>query len=201
MGAGAGSNNGLFFGISHASMGVPALFRRQLLAAIPRLRRYVRSLVHDDSVADDLVQQTLERALTHWRQFDPRRDLVVWLLSIAHNAYMDVLRRESRFSVAESMRIQLAQDESSLGQGDAVDPGLRLDLQAALASLTPEMCEPLLLVCLEQLSYAEVAEVLCIPVGTVMSRVHRARVQLRIFLDGPGQSVAATAQTTLRRVV
>jgi RNA polymerase sigma-70 factor (ECF subfamily) len=78
-----------------------------------------------------------------------------------------------------------------------VDVGLRLDLMAALARLTPEQREPLLLVCVEQFSYAEVAEVLHIPVGTVMSRVCRARATLRGMLDGQAKPGAAT----LRRVV
>ena len=59
-------------------MPAPAAFRQQLLGAIPRLRRYARSLVFDASAADDLVQTALERALTHWHQFDQRRDILVW---------------------------------------------------------------------------------------------------------------------------
>ena len=66
-------------------------------AAIPRLRRYAaRSLVFDASAADDLVQTTLERALAHWRQFDQRRDILVWTLAIAHNAFIDERRRDKR---------------------------------------------------------------------------------------------------------
>ena len=66
-----------------------------------RLRRYARSLVFDSATADDLVQTTLERALAHWHQFDQRRDLLVWVLSIAHNAHMDQRRRDpaSRWSI------------------------------------------------------------------------------------------------------
>ena len=73
----------------------PTAFRQQLLATIPRLRRYARSLVFDPSAADDLVQTALERALAHWHQFDQRRDILVWVLSIAHNAHMDERRRHS----------------------------------------------------------------------------------------------------------
>ena len=74
----------------------PTAFRQQLLGTIPRLRRYARSLVFDASAADDLVQTTLERALAHWHQFDQRRDILVWTLSIAHNAFMDDRRRDKR---------------------------------------------------------------------------------------------------------
>lgn len=169
----------------------PTAFRQQLLGTIPRLRRYARSLVFDASAADDLVQTTLERALAHWHQFDQRRDILVWTLSIAHNAFMDERRRDKRASWVD---------------GDAVidalpavgnDLGLRLDLLAALAKLPVEQRQPLLLVTLEQLTYAECAEVLHIPVGTVMSRISRARTALRDLLDGRSPASARG----LRRVV
>ena len=168
----------------------PSAFRQQLLGAVPRLRRYARSLVFEDAQSDDLVQSTLERALTHWHQFDQRRDMVVWLLSIAHNAHQDMRRKDSRMQVLDPGQLQTTQD--SLGGDAGVDVGLRMDLLAALARLSPEQREPLLLVCVEQFSYAEAAEVLHIPVGTVMSRVCRARATLRGLLDGPAR---------LRRVV
>lgn len=176
-------------------MQAPAFFRQQLLAAVPRLRRYARSLTFDTHMADDLVQTALERALTHWHQFDQQRDMVAWLLSIAHNAHQDMRRKDSRMQIVDPSQLQIAQD--SLGGDAGVDVGLRLDLLAALARLSPEQREPLLLVCVEQFSYAEVAEVLRIPVGTVMSRVCRARATLRGLLDGPAKPGAAA----LRRVV
>ena len=173
----------------------PPAFRAQLLDAIPRLRRYARSLAYDPGVADDLTQQTLERALSHWQQFDPRREMTVWLLSIAHNAFLDNLRRESRMTATDPLDLQQVQDAAG-GDGGR-DVGLQLDLRSALAQLPPEQREPLLLVCMEQLSYAEVAEVMSIPVGTVMSRVCRARAALRRVLDAP----ARPAAPALRRVV
>lgn len=176
-------------------MDAPPAFRSQLLDAIPRLRRYARSLLFDAALADDLTQQTLERALSHWRQFDPRREMAVWLLSIAHNAHLDTRRRESRMTVTDPEEMQRCQDAAGGDMGQ--DVGLRLDLQAALARLSPEQREALLLVCVEQLSYAEAAELMHVPMGTVMSRVCRARAQLRRFLDGPVRPAAAV----LRRVV
>jgi RNA polymerase sigma-70 factor (ECF subfamily) len=171
----------------------PEAFRQQLLGAVPRLRRYARSLVFDDSIGDDLVQHTLERALSHWHQFDQQRDLLVWLLSIAHNAHMDARRRQARLQVVDPADLQAAQD--NLGGDPGVDVGLRLDLLAALQRLAPEQRESLLLVCVEQLTYAEVAEVMHVPVGTVMSRVCRARQAMRRFLDGNDRGAS------LRRVV
>jgi RNA polymerase sigma-70 factor (ECF subfamily) len=173
----------------------PAAFRRQLLDSLPRLRRYARSLAYDSTLADDLTQQALERALLHWQQFDPGRDMAVWLMSIAHNAHLDGLRRESRVTVTDPAELEQRQDAE--GGGAGTDIGLRLDLLAALRQLPPEQREPLLLVCVEQLSYAEVAEVMQIPVGTVMSRVCRGRAVLRRFLDGE----AVAPAPALRRVV
>ena len=173
----------------------PPAFRQQLLDAIPRLRRYARSLAYDPGVADDLTQQTLERALLHWQQFDPRREMGVWLLSIAHNAFLDTLRRESRMTATDPADLERVQDES--GGGAGADIGLQIDLKAALAQLSPDQLQPLLLVCVEQLSYAEVAEVMNVPVGTVMSRVFRARATLRRLLDGEVRPAAPA----LRRVV
>lgn len=174
----------------------PDCFRQQLLAAIPRLRRYARSLVLDTGSADDVVQSTLERALAHWHQYDQRRDMVLWLLSIAHNAFLDGRRRESRSLATDPA--DLTQQLDAIGGDPGVDVGLRLDLAAALARLSPDQREPLLLVTLEQLSYAECAEVLGIPIGTVMSRISRARAALRLQLDGKPRADGAAP---LRRVV
>jgi RNA polymerase sigma-70 factor (ECF subfamily) len=176
----------------------PPAFRHQLLDVIPRLRRYARTLSFDPAAADDLCQQTLERALVHWRQFDPLRDMAVWVLSIAHNAHLDLVRREARMTVTDPVELQRVQDEHQAEPGPVSGhyPGLRLDLEAALAQLPAEQRQPLLLVCVEQLSYAEVAEVLRIPVGTVMSRVCRGRATLRRYLEGQ-----APARTPLKRVV
>jgi RNA polymerase sigma-70 factor (ECF subfamily) len=175
----------------------PPVFRQRLLDAIPRLRRYARSLTHESALADDLTQQTLARALAHWRQFDPERDMLVWLLSIAHNAYLDGLRRDARMQFADPVELQQVMDAE--GGTAGTDVGLRLDLLAALARLAPEQREALVLVCVEQLSYAEVAEALRIPIGTVMSRVCRARQALRRFLEGSPQRTGGGA--ALRRVI
>ncbi|MEO6408581.1 MAG: sigma-70 family RNA polymerase sigma factor, partial [Burkholderiaceae bacterium] len=147
----------------------------------------------DPSAADDLVQTALERALAHWHQFDQRRDILVWTVSIAHNAYMDDRRRHARTPWFD------ADPEAALAQAAAVgsDPGLRIDLIAALKRLPVEQREPILLVAVEQLSYAECAEVLRIPVGTVMSRISRGRVALRALLEGR----PVPAAHGLRRVV
>lgn len=122
--------------------------------------------------------------------------MLVWLLSIAHNAHQDLWRKQARLQIVDPELLQRAQDAA--GGEPGVDVGLRMDLLAALRRLSPEHCVPLLLVCVEELSYAEVAEVMGIPLGTVMSRVSRARMALRHHLDGDGKPAHTP---TLRRVV
>ncbi len=174
----------------------PPAFRQQLLAAVPRLRRYARSLAFESANADDLVQTALERALAHWHQFDQRRDMAVWLLSIAHNAHLDQRRRDARMTIVDPDEIDEHFKRSQVGNGgqggNGNDPGLRIDLIDALNHLGAEQRDALLLVSVEQFTYAEAAEVLRIPVGTVMSRVSRARAALRRWLDG-GARVGAGA--------
>jgi RNA polymerase sigma-70 factor (ECF subfamily) len=175
----------------------PPAFRNQLLGAIPRLRRYARSLVFDSATADDLVQTALERALGHWRQFDPRRDLVLWLLAIAHNAFLDSLRRDRHLDVVAPDVLTETQDRQRHAEPDI---GLQLDLAAALERISPDQRSALMLVVVEQLSYAEAADVLQVPAGTVMSRVSRARAALREALDDKSARPTGS-RPDLRRVI
>ena len=179
-------------------MHAPPAFRQQLVSAIPRLRRYARSLVFDVAAADDLVQTALERALVHWGQYDPRRDLVLWLLAIAHNAFLDAVRRDRHLDVLDPARLVDALDRSRHSEPDI---GLQLDLSAALARLSGDQRSALMLVAVEQLSYAEAAEVLQVPAGTVMSRVSRARTALREWLNDGAPRAPDGARVGLRRVV
>jgi RNA polymerase sigma-70 factor (ECF subfamily) len=179
----------------------PPAFREQLIGAIPRLRRYARSLVFDAATADDIVQIALERALGHWRQFDPRRELVLWLLAIAHNAFLDSLRRDRHLEVVAPDQLNDTLDRHRQSEPDI---GLQMDLSAALARLGADQRSALMLVVVEQLSYAEAADVLQVPAGTVMSRVSRARAALRESLEGGAGARAATSagsKPDLRRVI
>jgi len=166
--------------------------RREAVAAeIPRLRRYARALLGDSSEADDLIQDTLERALARldqWREGDnPRK----WLFSILHNLYVDALRRTSRRP--PHVGLDNLGVEHSAPAADGVS-----DLDRALTLLSDEQREVVLLVGLEGLSYAETAEVLAIPIGTVMSRLARGRDRLRTLLDYSRDADAERA--SLRRV-
>jgi RNA polymerase sigma-70 factor (ECF subfamily) len=151
-------------------------FRNSLQAAIPALRRYARALTRDAEVADDLVQDTLVRALRSEHLFH-EGDVRSWLYTILTNLNRNRLRTLARRPAL-----------TPIEEGDAADmsgpeAGAR-DIERALASLVEDQRAALLLVVLEGLSYREVAEVQGVPIGTVMSRLARARVQLKAYLDG-----------------
>lgn len=146
---------------------------------IPSLRRYARALTGDGQRADDLVQDTLERALRKGALWRPGSDLRAWLFAIMHNLRINDLRADKGLSFpGEEELPELAAPPT---QQDRL--ALR-DLDRALARLPIEQREVLLLVGLEDLSYAEVAKVLDVPIGTVMSRLSRGRERLRGLLDG-----------------
>ncbi len=157
----------------------PVNNRDAIIAEIPRLRRYARALTGNAEAADDLVQDTLERALEKWRLWQQGRQLRPWLFSIMHNLHVDGRRRDGRLDYREEDDLPLPPQRAS--QQDGLE--LR-DLDRALALLPAEQREVLLLVGLEELSYAEVAAALNIPQGTVMSRLSRARARFKAVLAG-----------------
>lgn len=153
-----------------------------IFAEIPRLRRYARALTGRGDAADDLVQDTLERALAKWRFWQQERDLRPWLFSIMHNLHVDQGRRDSRIDYCDQ------DDLPGSAQRAEQDDRLEVrDLDRALALLPVEQREVLLLVALEELAYAEVAQALGLPLGTVMSRLARAREKLKAILAGKAQ--------------
>lgn len=146
---------------------------------IPRLRRFARSLVSDHAAADDLVQASLERALTHGTQRRDDEALQPWLFSVLYRQFIDDYRRASRWR--RIARLFLEDDEAQGPRPDDV-----LDARRALAGfsrLPDEQRALLVLVGVEGLAYREAAEVLGIPIGTVMSRLSRARRALRAMED------------------
>lgn len=152
-----------------------------LAAHIPRLRRYARALTGDRFQADDLVQDTLERALGKFFLWRKTGRLESWLLTIMHNVFINQIKTRTRRppeTVLDEMTIEPA---TRGGQSDQLEVR---DLDSALNHLPIEQREVLLLVALEELSYEETAKILDIPVGTVMSRLSRARERLRQLLDG-----------------
>lgn len=152
---------------------------RAILAEIPRLRRYARAMLGNRAAADDLVQDTLERAWVRLSQWRVGSDLRAWLFSIMHNLRVDQLRRPA--VSAQSMDEDNFEAPTRATQSDALEVR---DIESALSELPDEQREILLLVALEEMSYAEIAETLAIPVGTVMSRLSRGRERLRQIMDG-----------------
>ncbi|KWR82662.1 RNA polymerase sigma factor [Cupriavidus sp. IDO] len=160
----------------------------ELVEHVPRLRRYARALIHNHDLADDLVQDTLERALGRTEQFRPGSDLRSWLFSIMHNLFINQIRRASERVVHVSV------DDDSVDESEyAVAPeqmrSLEMrDLDYALQRLPVEQREVVLLVGLEEMSYADVAIALDVPIGTVMSRLSRGRERLRALMAGSQSS-------------
>jgi len=147
---------------------------------IPRLRRYARALTGDRSSADDLVQDTLERALSRFHLWRHGSDLRAWLFTIMHNIFINQARTRLRH------RHESLESAATLETMQASEPDwLQLrDLDTALGQLPHEQRTVLLLVGLEQFTYEEAARVLEIPIGTVMSRLSRGRERLRTVLAG-----------------
>ena len=149
-----------------------------IVELIPRLRRYARALTGDRTMADDLVQDTLERAWSKLHLYRRGTDLRAWLFTVMHNVYVNQ-RRAARPSTP------LDDDMPELAQPARESDMLVLrDLDAAIRRLPPDQREVLLLVALEDMSYSEAARALEVPIGTVMSRLARAREKLRAMLSG-----------------
>lgn len=178
----------------------------ELIPHIPGLRRYARLLTGEPTRADDLVQDTLERALRKLHLFDAGRSgqdrtgaLRSWLLSVMHNVWASQMRSLRPHDPLADELADDTPDEAGPRGVTLVDPApdpsvrtaLRLDTQRALASLPDTQRAVLLLVVVEELAYAEVAEVLGVPVGTVMSRLSRARAAMRLHLDAPANAVTS----------
>lgn len=176
-----------------ASAAAAELPHKDLLAAIPRLRRYARVLTGDSTRADDLVQDTLVRAWDKRRLWQSGSDLRAWLFTIMHNVHVNgraIAQREAA--------------NVSLDSGDEYSPPLqvaergnqldRIELSEVVqqvSRLPSEQREVLLLVAVEGLRYKEIASALAIPVGTVMSRLSRARDKLRrMAIEPPLRSIA-----------
>jgi len=150
-----------------------------ILTELPRLRRYARALVGNRAAADDLVQDTLERAWSRLAQWRVGSDLRAWLFGIMHNLRVDQLRRPGLNTLP--MEDEEFEVPIRATQTDRLELS---DLESSLARLPEEQRAVLLLVALEEMSYEDVASTLEIPIGTVMSRLSRGRERLRLILQG-----------------
>ncbi len=159
-------------------------FRQGVEEAVPALRRYARALTRDAELADDLVQDTLVRALRSEHLFHGG-DLRSWLYTILTNLNRNRLRSLARRPTMTAIKDDDAPDMAGPEAGGR-------DIERALATLVDDQRTALLLVVLEGLSYREVADIQGVPIGTVMSRLARARAQIKSYLDG--------ARPALRRI-
>jgi RNA polymerase sigma factor (sigma-70 family) len=172
-----------------------------LIDHIPSLRRYARVLTGDAWASDDLVQDTLERACSKWRLWAAGSDLRAWLFTLMHNIYANQVRVIIR-QAAAGVRVNVDDVEHELIAPES-STASSSDLQRCLLRLPEDQRVVLLLVSLEDLSYAQVAKITGVPVGTVMSRLSRARARLRELMDTPcatGTSVHTGAPAVLRRL-
>jgi RNA polymerase sigma-70 factor (ECF subfamily) len=151
-------------------------FHQGIEVSIPALRRYARALTRDAEIADDLVQDTLVRALRSEHLFHGG-DIRSWLYTILTNLNRNRLRSLARRPAMSPI------DDNDAPDAAGPEAGGR-DIERALAELVEDQRTALLLVVLEGLSYREVAEVQGVPIGTVMSRLARARLQIKAYLDG-----------------
>jgi RNA polymerase sigma-70 factor (ECF subfamily) len=162
-------------------------FSARVQELIPRLRRYARALTGERAAADDLVQDTLERAWNKLHLWRHGSDLRAWLFTIMHNVHVNQIR-----SRASALTVPLDDDIADAPVRATQSDMLEVrDIDAALRRLSLEQREVVLLVALERMSYSESAKTLGIPIGTVMSRLARARERLRVMLadESPGASL------------
>lgn len=157
-------------------------FVRDLVALLPRLRRFAIALCRSRDRADDLVQAACEKALAGRHGFRPGTRFDAWAMRILRNAWIDELRQRR----TEGPTVDIDDAYYLVGRDGEVDTATRLRLAEtakAIGALPAEYREVMLLVCVDDFSYREAADVLGIPIGTVMSRLARARAKLEEMLE------------------
>jgi RNA polymerase sigma factor (sigma-70 family) len=161
---------------------MPDYFERELLALIPRLRRFARSLARDTHMADDLCQMAIEKALKSRGSKRPQGRMDGWMFMILRNQWLDELRRARR---QEGSNVPI--DATDIGNdalaAPANDPLAALSVHRALLELPLDQREAAALVWVEGYSYQEAAEMLSIPIGTLTSRLSRARTRVLSQLE------------------
>lgn len=159
-------------------------FLDEMETCVPALRRYARALTRDPDRADDLVQDCLERAIRKSALFRPRGPLRAWLFTILLNLYRNSARAERRHA---EMPLEGMTTEPSVPPAQPAHVAL-VEMARAIDALPIDQREALLLVVLEEMPYAQAADVLGIPIGTLMSRLGRARAALRTMTGGDPQA-------------
>jgi len=160
----------------HAPIFTIDQFNAEMVPILPSLHRFALSLTRSATDADDLLQDTCTAALTKWQQYDPTQPLDRWLFRVLRNLWVtEIRKRKVRIGkgnvpaeLASELRVECTH-ETIIAAAQA---------RARMAEMCPKLRTPLLLVCEEGYSYREASDLLNIPIGTVMSRVHRARKEI-----------------------
>jgi RNA polymerase sigma-70 factor, ECF subfamily len=184
-------------GSAAGGVGVSDTFTEQLVASLPRLRRFARGLSGTAAQADDLVQSACERALSRRHQFQEGTRFDSWMFRIVQTLWIDHLRsRDVRKEEPEGEDDRLGSDEPVR----RVEARLALEeVRRAAARLPPEQRAALMLVTVDGFSYKEAAEIAQVPVGTIMSRLARARVALLALLEQGGGLRGSTDDAAAQR--
>lgn len=165
--------------------------RNGMIVMLPRLRAFARSLARSGDAADDLVQSTCEKALRAHDAWQPGTRLDSWMFRIMRNHWIDTVRRrrpETSLDNADAPDDLLGED----GERDAQSRLALADVRRMIDALPEEQRSVLVLVCVEELSYRDAADVLEVPIGTVMSRLSRARRSLHETMEGSGRAAGAS---------
>jgi RNA polymerase sigma-70 factor (ECF subfamily) len=165
------------------TIGTQENVHEQLVALVPRLRRFARNLVRNHDDADDVVQIALERALKNWSQWRTDARLDGWLFKIVRNAWIDEVRSRKRRN-----QVFVAEEAGEEVGSDAMEQASNaMSVQSAMARLPEDQRTAVSLVLVEGLPYKEAADVLDIPIGTLTSRLARARAALQTLLEAEGE--------------
>lgn len=170
---------------NEARVTTPDQFKTEMIGLLPRLRRFALSLTRSVPDADDLVQDACAAALQKWHHYDPGQPLDRWMFRIVRNLWISEIRKRQ---IRQGQGHVAAEEAVELQTADAEDAIAARQVQGKVSALPAELSRPLMLVCAEGYSYQEVSELLDIPVGTVMSRIHRAR-KLLVSTLGQGERV------------
>lgn len=158
--------------------------KTEIVALLPKLRRFAYALAGDVSEGDDVVQAACEKALARLDQYQPGTRLDSWMFRIVRTTFLDGRRRhERRFADSEDSTMARLSDDGVAQRRDE-DRMLLANVRAAMSALPDDQRAALALVAIEGLSYREAAHVLDVPIGTIMSRLGRARAKLRPLSEG-----------------
>jgi RNA polymerase sigma-70 factor, ECF subfamily len=162
-------------------------FRKRLIAELPHLRRFARALCGDAALADDLAQDCVERALLKSHLYDASKPLRAWLYAVLRNIHVSHWRSNRKFASAKDL-------DDLIGFEGAVAPAQEDNLSTALITqaldkLPPQQREVLVLISLEEVSYKEASEIIGVPMGTIMSRLSRARSSMQNILEERGTTI------------